>query len=95
MFQTLKYLIILGGVTFISGNRMLRQIAKYRYVNNDMCNCVCDKMLAMYSLHTYMLVTCWLHVGYMLVTCWLRVGYMLVTCWLHVGYMLVTFYCNH
>lgn len=30
MFQTLKYLIILGGVTFISGNRMLRQIAKYR-----------------------------------------------------------------
>ena len=69
MFQTLKYLIILGGVTFISGNRMLRQIAKYRYVNNDVCNCVyvIKCLQCIHYIHT-----CWLHVGYMLVTCWLH-----------------------
>lgn len=32
MFQTLKYLAIIGGVTFLAGNRMLAQKAVTRYV---------------------------------------------------------------
>uniref|UniRef100_A0A8C3AK73 Dolichyl-diphosphooligosaccharide--protein glycosyltransferase subunit 2 n=1 Tax=Cyclopterus lumpus TaxID=8103 RepID=A0A8C3AK73_CYCLU len=32
MFQTLKYLAIIGSVTFLAGNRMLAQIAVKRYV---------------------------------------------------------------
>lgn len=32
MFQTLKYLAIIGGVTFLAGNRMLAQKAVKRYV---------------------------------------------------------------
>lgn len=31
MFQTLKYLAIIGGVTFLAGNRMLAQKAVKRY----------------------------------------------------------------
>lgn len=33
MFQTLKYLAIIGGVTFLAGNRMLAQKAVKRYVS--------------------------------------------------------------
>lgn len=33
MFQTLKYLAIVGGVTFLAGNRMLAQKAVKRYVS--------------------------------------------------------------
>lgn len=33
MFQTLKYLAIVGGVTFLAGNRMLAQKAVKRYVH--------------------------------------------------------------
>lgn len=32
MFQTLKYLAIIGGITFLAGNRMLAQKAVKRYV---------------------------------------------------------------
>lgn len=33
MFQTLKYLAIIGSVTFLAGNRMLAQKAVKRYVH--------------------------------------------------------------
>lgn len=33
MFQTLKYLTIVGSVTFLAGNRMLAQKAVKRYVS--------------------------------------------------------------
>lgn len=33
MFQTLKYLAIIGGLTFLAGNRMLAQKAVKRYVS--------------------------------------------------------------
>lgn len=33
MFQTLKYLALIGGVTFLAGNRMLAQKAVKRYVH--------------------------------------------------------------
>ena len=31
MFQTLKYLAVVGGVTFVAGNRLLRRVAQ-KYV---------------------------------------------------------------
>lgn len=37
MFQTLKYLAIIGGVTFLAGNRMLAQKAVTRYVKPLSC----------------------------------------------------------
>lgn len=36
MFQTLKYLAIIGGVTFLAGNRMLAQKAVTRYVETPL-----------------------------------------------------------
>lgn len=37
MFQTLKYLAIIGSLTFLAGNRMLAQKAVKRYVQGP-CN---------------------------------------------------------
>ena len=33
MFQTLKFLVPVGGVTVVAGNQMLRKIAKSKYVH--------------------------------------------------------------
>ena len=46
MFQTLKYLAVVGGVTFVAGNRLLRRVAQ-KYVTQTHAH------THTYTMHTH------------------------------------------